>query len=425
VHAAVRLTDAAGREVVAEATSAPTADRTAPRIFGARLGVDDPLEGWFVEGESIPFVVSYEENSALTWMIYHVGSPFNVTDSFPVTGFHEGDDRGVRVREGWSGAAAITVRARDRGGNLSNPLASAPGAFRFYPRSSRTVRTARIEGVPRDVSTGPGALFVAGFLEVHRVPLASMQPERVFEFGGDTIVRGVDVSPDGRWLWVGGWQSVKRLDLEGVEGIQTISLPTPVQGIRVAANGRAFVVSDGQGGEVWEVTETGSKLRRVQAQWLGGAEPGRTPSGSHIYFDLRENCSRLYNSAGNSFSGCLPSRSLSVSLDAFGARVALGREIFRTSDGSRTLAAPHGYFSSHTSVLSPDAAHLYLASGAGVDRVSVAEQRVVERIRLPELAAGSVVTRLLFVDGRTLAAVRRVSPASPERPYTLVHVLEP
>ena len=239
--------------------TAPVSDATVPVLLSATTtGVyGDRLEGQFRSGDDVRVDVTATDNHQLTHLVYEVGpTGAAVRDSVPLTQ-QGGAFAEVRIptRPEWSGPGQLRLYVRDRSGNRSREVVSAPGAVRFFTTRSTTVRTAVVPYQPADfaIDTERGQLYVAAAgAAVYFYSLSTLAQAAAVELPASATQ--VDLWPQGGLLvaLLPAQTSLALVDVaeRRVRAYVDLTAGTlrTLYGFRVTANGRALVLGRNEDG---------------------------------------------------------------------------------------------------------------------------------------------------------------------------------
>ena len=295
--------------------SEPVVDVTVPFLDDANTtGSVLDIRGQFPAGDGLEVDVSARDNHQLAYVVYEVG-PVGalVRDSTPFTGTATRQRVSLRTRPEWVGEGQVRLYVRDQAGNRSRTVQSAPGAVRFHPLRHVTVRSGTLAYQPAEfaMDTRAGQLYVAAknqpTLFIHSLETLG----QVAAVSLPVSVSDVDVSPAGD-LVVGLVPSPAALVLVDVAQRRvraTVPLTgvalQSVEGVRVAANGRALVLGrrgDGQGVVLEYDLATGAQRVRADAPSIPVPDAGVTASLDKSRLLLGAGC--LYRSDTDSFGAC-------------------------------------------------------------------------------------------------------------------------
>jgi hypothetical protein len=299
----------------------PVSDATPPELFAAATSgmFRDEIVGQFGGGDDLEVEVYARDNHELAYLVYEAG-PVGATvrDSAPLMDAYF-QRVNLRTRPEWAGEGQVRMYVRDRTGNRSRTVQSAPGAVRFFPVRPVTVRGTTLPYPPADfaIDTRLGQLYMtartqptlyfhslATLGQVAAVPLPAPASDLdVWQAGGVLVA----LIPVPAALAV---VDLAERRLRPIVPLNAAPLRS-VYGMRVAANGRVLVVGrteEGQGVVVEYDLTTRAQRVRADAPAIPLADGG-------VYASLDQ--SRLLLGAGCVYR---------VDTDAFGPCAGLAEQ---------------------------------------------------------------------------------------------------
>ena len=401
-------------------------DRTPPTVgawFG--YGLSNTLQGFFFAGDTLTGSVGAADNNRLAGAFWEVW-PAGKRDSIRLAEQSLAQSFAIPIPDSWVGKIQMRMYSRDAAGLVSDTIVSPPDSLRIYPTVARPVRYTQpildIRAVVPDLRRNKAwVLMQEHNVAVHRVYGISLTSMALV----DTIaVHGgwdLDLTAGGDSLIATAGYGLDVIDLRASRPTVSHRSLTSVdsarrqyaQNVRVAENGKVFVILVGQ-------TLNDNKL--VEVDLAAGTDHVRTDAGNGgvidgVWFEPSLDRSVLflkgsqgiqkYASATGAFTAPQPLNSPSgggVAVDATGSRVTVGWDLY---DGAmrflRRLDTPSPY-SSMPALLSPDGSTYYHAfwphgilSGNTQTGNLIDRQRTPQSLYMKMAADGS---KIVFVDAQ-------------------------
>jgi hypothetical protein len=162
--------------------------------------------------------------------------------------------------------------------------------------------------------------------------------------------------------------------------------------LRVAANGRAFVILSPRtrNGDLLLEIDLSSGTQRLRTDARGSVaqfpslfDIARSPDGSRVLL-FPTGCSMVYLAATNGFSSCTEAQRYGpmLSFDAAGSSFSTGEQLFDSSM-RRLKDFPRSPVRSYQSALTPDGRMAYLVSYERLVTTLVSGNEILERIQIP------------------------------------------
>ncbi len=400
-------------------TSLTYVDRTPPTV-GAWFGIggSPTLAGFFFTGDTLVGAVGAADNNQLSaafWEVWPVGK----RDSVHRAEQSLAEPFTIPIPDTWVGKIQMRFYSRDAAGLVSDTILSPPDSLRIYPTVGRLVRY-----------TQPILDIYALAPDMRRHKAWVLKPQRVYGVSlasmalTDTIaVRGgwdLDLTPGGDSLIVGSSYGLDVIDLRASPHTVTHVTLTSVdstrgqypQLIRVAANGKVFVITLGQtvNDNVLVEVDLKAGTDRVRTDAGNGGVVngvGLEPSLDRSLLFLKSSLGiQKYVSATDAFSAPVPV-SLpggGVAVDATGSRVTIGWDLY---DGAlqflRHLDTPAQY-PTMAAALSPDGTTYYHATWPwGILSGNAQTGQLIDRQRTPQSLYMKMApdgSKIIFVDAQ-------------------------
>jgi hypothetical protein len=422
--AAITVTVRAVDIALRSATSTPTTQLTfvdrAPPFLASVATIERfnrplarGLAGQYAVGDGMTLVVSASDDNALGWVVYELGPPASFRDSVALSGRSFIDRQlTITIRPEWVGAPVMSVYVRDGVGLVSRTLRSEPDSLRFYPLVQRPTIMLPLGSQAEigDIAYDPrrDLVYIASPRENRVIVLSpsSMTLQPSIELGARPS--GIDVTPSGDSLLVAipSSKSVTVVDLTRQPAMQkAVAMPlldtagtvhpsvTPApDGLRVAANGKAFVMLShptSSGDATVEIDlRTGAQRFRTDARgtWSFPGWPktmGRTNDHGRIY--LQSYCPRRYDSASDTFTPCMSevrANYAGFTFDATGSRLTHGEHLLDADMRVLWTAEPIQGLVPYAAI-TPDGGTLHLGVRQGLTRMRVADRIMLERVPVP------------------------------------------
>ncbi len=416
---------------------------TPPTMGGYYLGPDaNPTA---LPGDTVRFFVGAGvgdlHDARITWLGYEVGPPVNARDSAPASGQNATDTFAVQMDRAWITGQTylpyISFFARDAFGYRT----------RYYPACCQFLV---IDAIRRPTVTVPlGGRVSDVVLDTTRGRLYLSQPDSgrilVLSIGTMTFETpialsgrpsGMDLSLSGDSLLVGLY-STRELGVVNLVTGQIDRIPIVLSGfpdlgpdrVKEAANGKVFLsitfAGSGYGGQLIEYDlNTGQQRRRLEPGLSGALTEAtgmaRVGDASRLVLLLEDACcpvnAQTYTAAIDSFSP------LHGVLNFFGDRVSSDRAGRYLLFANRLWTSDYQFVRNYAestyvyrfngiadeSALSGDGAAAFFASLYGYYQVRLADDSVLERVRvsLKPNDLSRVFDRIVLLpDGQTLIGV--------------------
>ena len=373
-------------------------DRTPPVLtpifFSPKDGTGPSLQGDYFVGDSIQLMPNSWDNymlSSLNWEIL----PSGHKDSIVVTSRIAPNFLFIPLPSVAVGDLQLRLYARDHQG-LTSPVVTPPGSARVHPTVERPTLSTLVQGEIRDfvIDERRGLIHL---LQSNERRLTTLSAATLGVVSTRTIpyATGFDITPSGDTavLVMQAERTLGILDLSAPQSaISVVPIPEldPTVGqapgsVRVAANGKAFVVTGGQTSAARELIEVDLRTgaQRVRTE-VGNGATGLVRSLDHTVLVALGSSAWRYESATNAFGPAAPAaRPGAVSLDASGNRMATSLQIYDGSLGwQRSVYSIFYPNSLPLSVLSADGEHLMqVHAQAGIVRSRTSDGALLDRTR--------------------------------------------
>ena len=394
-----------------------------PRYYLLDGSIVNPAQfrGDFFAGDSVLAEFRASDNHALAAVIWEV-LPFASRDSVLVTGQSDATVVKIRLRPEWSGTFQLRAFARDAAGLTSAAELTPRDSARIHPVITRPTRTATVTGETRAIAIDSrrGLVYLAQGNDNRLAvfSMATLQLVSTLALPGTPTDLDITAGGDSLLIVLYGQPSLSVVDLRGttpalsplpLPWLDTAASQVPT-GVRVAANGRAYLTLTGAAsarrmvelnlgdGSVRQLSPTGSAD-------IGAATLERSLDGSVLLLNEDEQwCLQRYDVAADAFSGCVQPRvrDRRPTVDRTASRIAVGIDVY--DESLRLLPKVHGDLTSGIpySALSADGTSLYVAwRGLGYIRLRTSDGEVLDRTSNP------IQTSLvrLSPDGTTLVSI--------------------
>jgi hypothetical protein len=352
--------------------------------------------------DSIPVDLTMADNHALSAVIWDV-LPFGSRDSLLVDGTFADRRAWIHLRPEWSGPIQLRFFARDSVGLTSTPGTSPLDSAVVHPATIYPTDSATVSGETRAVAIdAKHQLLYLAQGNQHRiavVSLATLKIVKTIDLPGSAL--DVDINQAGDSLAVVLWQhpTLTVVDLVPTTPVvSTLALPildtalgeTPAA-VRIAANGRAYVATEGTAAGAFHLVEVNladSSARVLpvagESGYLVPALIERSQDGAVLAMSAAQACLRRYVVAADSFTDCVqPAHTGSMlTVDATGSRIAFGKDIY---DESLQLIPRAKPYTSSSAVIptarAPDGTMLNIAVPSdGKIRVRTSDGEIVDRL---------------------------------------------
>lgn len=423
----VQAFDIALRGVGARVSSGLTfVDRTPPEVgvwFGHNVVPD--LGGFFFAGDTLRGRVGAADNNQLSGAFWEVW-PAGWRDSLRLSEQSLAADFVIPIPDAWVGRIQMRFYSRDAAGLTSDTLYRPPDSLRIYPTVVRPMRFTPpildIRAVTLDMRRNKAWVLMQEHnvfvYRVYGVDLGTMEMTDtipVTKHGWD-----LDMTPSGDSLIVLSGYGFAVIDLRTSPRTETLfrlgSVDSTIgqypQAVRVAANGKIFVILVGQTVQANKLLEVdlsaGTDRVRTDAGAggvIGGVGLEHSLDRSVLFLNGSQGIQR-YVSATDAFSAPRPHSSAGggLAVDATGSRVTIGWDLY---DGAlqfqRRMDTPSPY-ASIPAALSPDGKTFYHAVWPqGILSSTADDGRLVDRQRTPQtfyLKMFRDGTKLVFADAQ-------------------------
>lgn len=377
--------------------------------------------GYLFTGDTMTLNVTAIDNHALHGVYWEV-LPVGLRDS--ILSSDSGFSRFVSIpaQVGWSGPIQLRIYAKDASGNVSDTLASRPGAIQVGPTVSP----------PQTVTTIPGGTVDLAF-DAKRAAIYLLQGNRIAIFSPANLsvlgtialpdyAQGFDLSASGDSIItvLAGLRALGIVDLTGVSPAVTTVPLTPLdtayrlQNIRVASTGRALIVAQRSDSLVTRLfsydLSSGTLRQRVDAPSLGYNAKGqleRSSDGGVIIVNGVWASFVRYDANSDTFEPAQTARLQDAhpSLDSSGTHVAVYGDLYDASlQYLRTVGLALSQYG--PDAISPDGQTHYMvlvwqSGNYGIGRSRVSDGSMIDHIRIPLL----IDLLRLSPDGSTLVVV--------------------
>jgi hypothetical protein len=406
--------------------SLPYVDRTPPTVGGLiNYGLSNRLQPFVFAGDTLTGGVGAADNNRLAGAFWEVW-PAGKRDSVKMAEQSLSQPFAIPIPDTWIGKIQMRLYSRDAAGLVSDTLVSPPESIRVYPTVTRPLRYTLpildIRAVAPDLRRNRAwVLMQEHNVPVHRlfgVSLTSMAlVDTIAVHGGWDL----DLTPGGDSLIATAGYGLDVIDLTTVPPtVSHLTLASVdssrgqyAQNVRVAANGKVFVILVGQ---------TLNDNQLVEVDLAAGTDHVRTDAGNggliggvwlepsldrSVLFLKGSEGIQKYVSATDAFSAPQALHSQSVgglAVDATGAHVSVGWDFY---DGAmqflRLLDTPSPY-PSIPMLLSPDGSTYYHALWPhGILSGDTQTGYLIDRQRTPQslyMKMASDGSKIIFVDAQ-------------------------
>jgi hypothetical protein len=376
-------------------------DRTPPTVGADYLPAATSI---FFTGDTLrPFVWAFD-NNAVRAVIWEVGG---IRDSLVGGG---GRYIAIPIRAEWAGTRVqVRLFARDASGLVSDTMVAPAAGLPIYPTVVRPTRWAMLPGDVQDLvfDEARGVLYfrqaegsvrlaifsVATLSITETIPLATGAEDMDLTPGGESLILAL---PYSRALGVIDLrQSSKTVAVMPIRSLDSAAGQAPWR-VRVAANGKAYVLLDGPAPAPSGLLEvdlmTGAERLVPGTDNTSGAALERSFDRTVLVLARGTNLLRRYDVALDAFSPIRAPASVygPLRVDGSGARITLGLDVYDADLGFlRRITSAYGGEAVPGAALSVDGAYLHQAMGyRGVARTSTTDGSVLDRVATPFAASG-------------------------------------
>ena len=399
-------------------------DRKPPVIgVGLNYGLSNTGQGFFFAGDTLTGSVTADDNNRLAGVFWEVW-PTGKRDSVLLAEQGLYHPLAIPIPDGWVGKIQIRAYSRDAAGLVSDTILRPPDSLRIYPTAARPVRYTQpildIRAVAPDLRRNRAwVLMQEHNVSVHRVYGVSLTSMALVD---TIVVRGgwdLDLTIGGDSLIAASGYGLNVIDLRPsppvVSYVPLTSIDSTrqyIQLVRVAGNGKVFVILVGQ-------TLNDNKL--VEVDLVAGTDHVRTDAGNGGVIDgvwLEPSLDRSvmflkgsqgiqkYVSGTDTFGPPQPFNASGggLAVDATGSRVTVGWDLY---DGAmqflRVLDTPSQY-PSIPALLSPDGSTYYHALWPyGILSGNTQAGNMIDRTRTPQSLYMKMApdgAKIIFVDAQ-------------------------
>lgn len=414
--------DHAGQATTRVLPGVPTVDTIPPSVVGG----PDGTSAEYVAGDSLHITAIGSDSAGLAWLGFRVGPPANTQDSVPASGTYVSNTFVVTVQSNWIGTPAVTVFARDRGGNLATANG---GQILVSDRTRVPIDTVHLDAAVRDVAYDAvrDRLYLSqpSLQRVAVLDLATMT--YAAPIATPATPSGIDLTPGDDSLIVALEPTayIGVVDLtQASPTVDTLRLGTVTSGpdaLRVMANDQAIVsitfAGSGYGGQVWDYDFIADSAARrtdvgIYSSVTEATRLARSADGKKLLLLIDDSCcpedTYVYDATTNMFSagkGTSNTFFPAVAADSVGDRFLIGNSLY---DGSLTLI--NAFTSSEATgaagALSTDGSAVYLSTSSGFVKLATSDGSVVTDALLPFSPSGMWVlpgtSHLVVANGSTL-----------------------
>jgi hypothetical protein len=385
-------------------------------VTGPVVGVNYPptLGGEIFTYDTLQLLAFEADNHALRSVTWEV-DPAGYRDSLRLTGAFQRQQINIPIQPSVTGPFVVKLWAVDSVGNVGDTLVSAPNAFVAYPTVSHPTRSTTVNGDLRDLKfdTKRGLIYVLQAQDIvvmsntlqYQTTVSLPEIGAAFDFsaGGDTLLVALPLSNSLGIVDLRNLSApVNRLRLTGMDSTQQ-----NVELVRVAANGLAFVATQGRTGAAFQLisVDLGTGVQRVRTDFApsGGFGGVMEPSydRSVVVLNSGPGYFKRYIAAADSFG---PGRTASITdatpvPDSGALHVAISGDLY-DADLQHVLRM-HGFSGGgYTVALTPGGQYHYAVwASDGVVRSRVSDGARLDRTPLP-FVPGSI---RISSDGALLA----------------------
>lgn len=438
ITATVLVLDGASRQVSRTVTTPFSLTDLTPPVSvpivyttGGASTTAGPLAGVLFPGDSLVVEPHAYDAGGLAWLVWEI-QPSGERDSLPIgaTTFNVW----LTARASWANMTALRLRVRDRAG-LESPWAEFPrGTLSIGTDVVRSSRSVTIGGEIRAAVVDPkrNVLYLAQGLQnrIAVLDVATMTVARTIELGQPPASIDLTVGGDSLLVALSQSRALGIIDLRAASPtLVQVPLPSVPAGpeyglsqVVATANGHAFVMvlSNLANGSPIVDVDLATGTSRARPDGVRGAL-ARSGDYRTVALTWDWTNARVWTSATDAFGApvTLPELGNAASLDATGARVAMGRYLYDGAFGFLRSAQVPRCDCFDAFALSNDGASLYYVPGPWVVRARTSDGVVVDRAAFtrPTPAPGTgnwQSTRLLTWPGsqRLVVTYSSQSPGS-------------
>ena len=384
-------------------------DRTPPTI--------SQPSGWtgqYAVGDSLMLSANATDDNLLGWLVYQLGAPANARDSVAAIADRVGEYFGVKVpiRPEWVGSPTVSMYIRDAG-NLTSQTLTAPAPLVIYPtvdKSSTPVLSLSPSGAADDIAyDAKRDRMYVGIPNDNKIAVfapSTMTAQAAIQLPGTPAGMDLSLSGDSLLVAVPSANQIAVVDLDHPTAtpgslkltvLDTVasalsSMPLLPSGLRIAANGKMFVMLtwpthlNDQVVEV-DLTNGAQRIRSdarnmstVNAFWT--RYMGRPNDRSRIY--SLGPCGAIYDSASDTFQACVNGSAaifMGMTFNATGTLFTRGAQVLDTNlqlvCGTSVNGTPED------AAISADGATVYMGGTGDVRSMRVSDQTMLQRVLLP------------------------------------------
>lgn len=377
-------------------------DRTPPHVFTERWPT---ASNYFFTGDTLQPFVAVSDNNAVRALVWEV-QPGGVRDS--IVGEVGGRFLAIPIRPEWAGTS-IQVRlfARDASGLVSDTVIAPAGGIPIYPTVARPTRWASFPGSVQDlvIDEVRDVLYITQFCPGGCIAVFSMSGLSVIEtISLPTFAWDLDLSASGDSLILAlsDRKAIGIIDLRQpsrtvtVLPLHTLDTTTQVPArVRVGANGKAYVITDGPGTRLPGLLEvdlgTGAERVLTGAGEMVNVVFERSGDGNALLLKRGTSLQR-YDVATDVFSPVRTTSSFygAPRVDQTGSLFTVGLDVYNGDlEFQRRVAAVYGGEAAPGIVLTPDGLNMYHSLGnRGVGHTRTSDGTVLDRSLTPVPASG-------------------------------------
>jgi len=361
--------------------------------------------GEYFVGDSLNFMFIASDNVALRTLVWEV-TPAGFRDSLRVSGRSVAPQLTIPIRPGWTGPIQLRAYARDSVGFVSDTFVSPLDSLRVYPTVTRPTTAAAVQGEIAEVAIDQrrGVIYLAqGYQQrLAMLSTANMTVSGTLALPAASADLDLTASGDSLVVALPSLRALGFIDLRqstlAVALLPLTVLDTTIDqrpwSVRVAANGKAFVVLQGSSPSAFTLLEVdlGTQAQRLRTDAGDGGNVGVAAlerSFDHSTVVLRGNPTlfQRYDASSDTFG---PRHSVAsigtMSVDGTGQHVALGVDVYDATLGFlRRMHSP--FIGWVPTAVSADGQYLY----QGVARYGIVRSRVSDGVML-DRSLGPVFT---------------------------------
>jgi hypothetical protein len=357
----------------------------------------DVAGGDYFGGDSIDVLLYGTDNHFLRTAIWEI-APTGARDSFVVNAVEFSRQVRIPVPSGFTGPIELRLYAHDAVGLTSDTLRTLPDSMRVAPTVLRPTAFAQIDGEIRDLAIdmprGVIYLLQANQQRIAVLDIATLTVTRTLALPAPIAL---DLSPGGDSLVVALYQPAALGIIDLRQPVLTATIvPIPRDttigqyqtGVRIAANGKAFVSFVGSTAAANTLLEvdltTGVQRFRTDAGdggLVGAGAIGASFDRSVLVANGGPGMFRRYSAATDSFgpAGSAIPYGVTPVLDSTGQTVAVGLDVYDANLQFLRQVRSRALSNGVPTALTPDGAYLYHTLLRDVVRSRVSDGAIIDR----------------------------------------------